>query len=742
VLNASEGSRERSGAVWGSAQGSRSAETRQAPPGQKFRLDIQGIRALAVLLVVANHLAPGSLPGGYVGVDVFFVVSGYLITTLLVREAESSERLSLSGFYARRARRILPAATVVTIATAVGSLVTLALVRTQTVLTDAVWATFFAANVRFASVGTDYFAQGEPPSPLRHYWSLAVEEQFYLIWPLLLVLCLVLVHRRGSSGRTDLRRTAGALLAVVVVLSLVWSAWDTYASPVTAYFSTFARAWELGIGALCALLPRGVRLTYPARNALAIAGLGAIGYSTLVLTGATPFPGTAALIPVLGAAALLVAGEGERSTAVGRALTVGPLVLIGDLSYSIYLWHWPVIVLVRSNLGPETFGSLPVRLMTLAVVLALSWATFRWVETPFRAGRSWRRTGRALLIYPVSVGVALATVLVASQVLGYRLGEWSHDPAIQTADYQGQRLGDDDYVALVRASVLAAEDGRAVPSDLTPGLLDLRDQTAPLGACDYRTGTTELCPFGDPDAERSIVVFGDSRARALSPAVEEIGRQYGYRVYVLVYSGCTATALQQIDRHTDRLWTGCEDFKTWARATIADLSPDLVMVSTTAGRLVDPETGETLTARSDRYPSVVQQGWVDLFQDLESDAGRVVAFGNTPKLPEDTGVCLSKGDPDLGDCAFPPGKSAVSEAKTFFAAADEAGAESVDASKWFCADGLCPSVVGRYVTMRDSHHMTPDYSRWLATPLAAELGIGDVSASDGDSAAAASQPTD
>jgi hypothetical protein len=394
---------------------------------------------------------------------------------------------------------------------------------------------------------------------------------------------------------------------------------------------------------------------------------------------------------------------------------------------------------VRSNLGPERFGSITVRLLTLVVVLALSWATFRWVETPFRSGRNWRRTRRALLIYPVSVGVALATVLVASQVLGYRLGEWSDDPAIQTADYQGEHLGEDSYVALVRASVLAAEDGRAVPSDLTPGLLDLRSQTASLGACDYRTATAELCPFGDLDADRSIVVFGDSRARALSPALEEIGREHGYRVYVLVYSGCTATVLQQIDRHTDRLWTGCEEFKTWARATIAGLSPDLVMVSTTAGRLIDPATGETLTARDDRYPTVLQQGWVDLFEDLKSDAGKVVAFGNTPKLPEETGVCLSKGNPDLGDCAFPPARSARHEAKIFFGAAEAAGVGSVDAAKWFCADGLCPSVVGKYITMRDSHHMTPDYSRWLATPLAAELGIGAPSASDAGSATAGSQ---
>jgi len=700
-------------------------ETRHAPPGQKFRLDIQGIRAVAVLLVVANHIAPGALPGGYIGVDVFFVVSGYLITTLLVREAESGERISLGDFYARRARRILPAATVVTIATAVGSLLTLALLRTQTVLTDAVWATFFAANIRLASTGTDYFAQGQPPSPLRHYWSLAVEEQFYLVWPLLLVLCLVWVHRRdGSHSGATLRRTAGTLLTVVVVLSLVWSAWDTYVSPVTAYFSTFARAWELGIGAACALLPRGLPLTGRARNALAIGGLGAIGVSTLVLSEATPFPGTAALLPVLGTAALIVAGEGKRSTVVGRTLASGPLVLIGDWSYSIYLWHWPVIVLVRSNLGPERFDSTTVRLLTLAVVFALSWATFRWVETPFRSGRSWRRTGRALLIYPVSVAAALATVMVASQVLDFRLGGWSDEPAIDLADYQDGKLGEDSYVALVRASVLAAKEGRAVPSDLTPGLLELRSQTASLGGCDYRTGTTDLCPIGDPEAERSIVVLGDSRARALSPAVEQIGREHGYRVYVLVYSGCTATVLQQIDRHTGRLWTDCEAFKTWARETISYLSPDLVVVSTAAGRLIDPETGEILATDDDGYASALEHGWTELFEDLKVDADEVFVVGNTPKLPRETGVCLSEGNPDLGDCAFPPGSFTVREARTSFAAAEAAGVGFVDASKWFCAEGLCPSVVGKFITMRDSHHMTPDYSLWLATPLAVELGIG------------------
>jgi hypothetical protein len=186
-----------------------------------------------------------------------------------------------------------------------------------------------------------------------------------------------------------------------------------------------------------------------------------------------------------------------------------------------------------------------------------------------------------------------------------------------------------------------------------------------------------------------------------------------------------ATGLEQIDRATGRPWDECENFKDWARGTIASLAPELVVVSTSAGRVLDPESGEVLVGGKDidRYVEVLEEGWTDLFQDLDADAGEVFVVGNTPKLPRETGVCLSLGDPDLGDCAFEPGPYAEREAAASFAAADAAGVGAVDASKWFCADGLCPSVVGSFITMRDSEHMTPDYSRWLAEPLAVELGV-------------------
>src|SRR6187402_3292258 len=261
-----------------------------------FRADVQGLRAIAVLTVIAGHAGVPFLPGGFVGVDVFFVISGFLISQLLFREVEKSGRLSIPGFYARRARRILPAATLVTVATVVASAIWLSAVDLLTVVKDALWAVFFAANIHFAAVGTDYFAQEEPPSPLQHYWSLAVEEQFYLVWPALLLLLVLVARRRALPKRLVL-----VVLLVLTLASFVWSVVSTSTDPLAAYFSTLARAWELGLGALTALVATTVarRLPSSARGLLCVAGLGLIALACLVYGDQTPFPGSAAAIPVV-----------------------------------------------------------------------------------------------------------------------------------------------------------------------------------------------------------------------------------------------------------------------------------------------------------------------------------------------------------------------------------------------------------------------------------------------------------
>ena len=301
------------------------------------RRDIQGLRAVAVLLVIGAHAGAGWLPGGFVGVDVFFVISGYLITQLLMREAASTGGVRIGEFYARRARRILPAATLVILATTAYAASHLSLVRVQQLRADATSSALFAANLHFARLGTDYFDQGREPSPLQHFWSLAVEEQFYLVWPLLLAVTLIIVARRGGTEATRTHAMTW-LLALVIAASLVWSLVQTETSPADAYYSSPARAWELAIGALVAVQqPRLAALPSSIRTGLGIAGLLAVAVAAVGYDAGSSFPGWRALVPVLGTAILVGTGAAARS---GR-----------PASWPSPRWHGWVTCPTRSTCG-------------------------------------------------------------------------------------------------------------------------------------------------------------------------------------------------------------------------------------------------------------------------------------------------------------------------------------------------------------------------------------------------------
>ena len=318
-------------------------------------------------------------------------------------------------------------------------------------------------------------------------------------------------------------------------------------------------------------------------------------------------------------------------------------------------------------------------------------------------------------------------VVGGTQVISYRLGECSDEPAISTADYEDKKLGNDPYVALVRASVLAAKEGRPVPSDLTPGLLDLRAQTASLGECDYRTGTTSCARSATPTAIAASWCSATPMPGRLRPAIEEIGREHGYRVYVLVYSGCMANSLEQVDRATGRRLGRLRGVQGLGpQETIADLAPSWSSSRRPRGgsstrRRATPWPARTRSSATSRSS---QDGWHALLRGPRRPR-RTTSYvvGNTPKLPRETGVCLSSATRTSGTAPSSPARTPSARPRRRSPRPARAGVGVVDALKWFCADRLCPSVVGRYITMRDSEHMTPDYSRWLAEPLAAELGL-------------------
>ncbi|HEX5087498.1 MAG TPA: acyltransferase, partial [Nocardioides sp.] len=293
-----------------------------ATPRLRHRDDVQGLRAIAVLTVIASHASVPYLDGGFVGVDVFFVISGFLISKLLFREAERTGRISIPSFYARRARRILPAATLVTLATVVASAIWLSAVDLLAVAKDALWAVFFAANIHFAAIGTDYFAQEEPPSPLQHYWSLSVEEQFYLVWPLLVLAVLVVARRRGLGHRGLL----AVLIGTLTIGSFAYGVWFSEVSTQQAYFSTLSRGWEIGVGcALALVLPAGLRMPRLLATVLSGGAIAALVWMTLTFRDDIPYPGWYALVPTMATAAWIVAGTAVTAAAPIRLFSLAPM---------------------------------------------------------------------------------------------------------------------------------------------------------------------------------------------------------------------------------------------------------------------------------------------------------------------------------------------------------------------------------------------------------------------------------
>jgi peptidoglycan/LPS O-acetylase OafA/YrhL len=695
-----------------------------------YRPDIQGLRAIAVLTVIAAHYGLPGFQGGFLGVDVFLVVSGFLITQLLLGEVGRTGRLSLRDFYARRARRIIPAATVVLVATVAFSSVVLGAAQALEAVKDAAWATVFAANIRFASVGTDYFARDQVVSPLQHYWSLSVEEQFYVAWPLLVVVCLLLLGRRRGG-----RRSRWPLLVVLVAgigASFHYAVRLSHTEPVAAYFSTPARAWELGVGALAALV--GARVTAPlgprARALLTTTGLVGIALAATTFDKTTQSRAEFVAVPVVATAMVLLAGlhrPGEQAppTWPQRVLGIAPMRAIGDWSYSLYLWHWPLLVVLEARYG--TVSALA-RLDLVLLALALAALTYRWVEQPMRSPLRVRRR-RALGLYPASVCLLALTCGLGWTWAQHQATTYGDGPALtvqgsELAKDPAVKVSPDPVIALVQASVYAGERGRPVPRVLRPGRLDLADSIAGVGACDYSPADArELCPRGDPAATRSIVVIGDSHARMWISAFERIAQREGYRTYYLVKPLCTAADVVVSDP-TGAAWTDCTDFRAWAFDQVAAIHPDLTVLASTAPEgVVRTPSGAEVGPDDPRHEVVMQQAWDRTFQRLAPATGDLRLIRDVPLADVAPSTCLTRGDPDLGDCLFSPDESHEAEADVSVRAAQANQVPVVDPRPWLCWRGRCASVVGDVIPYIDRSHLTAVYAALLGESLGRRLGI-------------------
>ncbi|WP_131101103.1 acyltransferase family protein [Streptomonospora litoralis] len=657
---------------------------------------MQGLRAVAVGLVLVYHVDHDLLPGGYIGVDVFFVISGFLITSLLLREAREHGRVSLSRFYARRIRRILPAASVVLAVTGVAAFWLLPAPRLAEIAKELAASAFYVENLLLADQSVDYLSAETAASPVQHFWSLAVEEQFYLLWPLLFAGWAMLGLR--SDQRLGRRRVVLAAAGTVLVASLVCSVVMTAADPQPAYFLPQTRMWELAAGGVLAvvLTRYGIGAVW-ARWALAWAGLAAIGWAAWTYSGQTPFPGIAAAVPVLGAAAVIAAGEHHPRYSAYGLLSSAPARFGGDISYALYLWHWPVIVFALSLRESDELPLLSGVAVVIASVL-LAWGTKVAVEDPVRR-HGLLRSGRAAAAFAVTAALVVG-LIGAAQFARY---EWLRSVEFDPVVHVGP-------AALGTSDPFGSTDEQIYPSPVAANedLPDVYDecQASP------RLTTLQKCVYGPDEAETTVAVTGDSHAAQWVPALRKIAEEQGWRLHIYAKSSCafTLTTIELNGKGYDE----CAEWnKTVMEELTTDVKPDVVFTSSSVGA----DAADSATESESKLD--IATGMSRLWGPLEDAGSQVVAIRDTPRTGERVPECVSRHSRESPECMTATADAFSEQDPQLIAAANDEDAEVIDLSDEFCIGDTCPPVIGNVLVYRDSNHLTATYAELLAPQLRA-----------------------
>jgi len=600
-------------------------------------LEIQGLRALAATLVLIFHAR--FISGGFIGVDIFYVISGFLITGLLLKELNSSGRISLKAFYLRRSKRLLPASFLVLFVTALFAWLVLPPISRGSIGRDLIATTLYISNYLFAWWQNDYQNLNATPSPFIHYWSLAVEEQFYLFWPLFII----------ALAKLKSRRKFLIGFSTVTFVTFALGVWLTIVAPIWAFYSLPTRAWELSIGALIALLP-ALRKQSPL---LAVIGVTALGASALWFNESTTFPGTYALLPVLGTAALL-SSIGAWPQPLNWLATNRISVWLGKISYPLYLWHWPVLVLPIALFAREL--NLRERITALIITVVLADLTTRYIEEPLRIKN----------FAPRRIVLSTANAMVFALLVGLGIAQSTTSSIL----VNGKQV------------TLASIEARPTPYDDGCHL-------------NYHQSVSPLCEFGKLDSNKTVVLFGDSHAVQWFPALEKLAAEKGFRLISLTKSACPSIDVVRESVGAFKM-SNCVSWRKSTIDRIAVEKPDLIILS----------SFEHFVPQGD--PRKVKEWWATgserTYKTLQPLTSKIVYLLDTPLPKRNIPDCLASTSADK---CLANSKLGLPQTANF---------EIVDPAKWLC-QVECRGIVRGNVAYRDASHISVATSLELADSL-------------------------
>jgi peptidoglycan/LPS O-acetylase OafA/YrhL len=648
-----------------------------------FRPDIEGLRGVAILLVVLFHAGVRGLSGGFVGVDVFFVLSGFFITGLLLRELENRGRIDLNEFYGKRALRLLPALLVVLLATLGAVMWLYAPIDRPAIAANARAVALYSGNIELAKNAVDYFGAGE--NPLLHTWSLAVEEQFYLVWPLLFLMIGALYARSVMVEEDTQYVTRRRLLlwfAIAGAVSFVASVWITRAAQPWAFFGMPTRIWEFALGgALAVWLNEKTDRTNGPATVVQLLGLIAIAIAVVTYDRATPYPGIAAVLPAMAAAAFIVGGSRAPDSVVSRALGTAWLRWLGRMSYAWYLWHWPLV-----GIGGVLDWQIGVggRLAWSGVALVLAWLTHRFIEQSAREGGRLARIPTRWLT-PAALGASVGVALVAQGAMVAAQRQVGRAPQRVFAAARSDRMNHDCWAT-------TAEDIKGP------------------------------CEFGDKRSSTTVVLLGDSHAEHWLGALDRVGRERGWKIIAMVKGGCPVADMPELRQPRLKRWYHeCTRYREAMVRRIIELRPALTILSSWDHYMPPDGKGSEWQVT----PNAWRTGLRRTYARLTAARIRTVAIRGTPRTWFDVPTCLSRYAAKLPAATRCEYERERALSRVAIDAQNDAArglpVRFVDMNDQICARERCGVMRNGVVIFTDDNHLTASFSRSVAPVLAARI---------------------